>query len=80
MPRLHSGADIDRPEATKLPPIPEVVWQQLQETHSIDMHKNSTTNIKNSTHTSELKQKSYIESQTSPIRETLPQVSGSDTD
>ena len=32
MPRLHSGAAIDRPETTKLPPIPEVVWQQPQET------------------------------------------------
>ena len=35
MPRLHSGAAIDRPKTThlKLPPIPEVVWQQPQETH-----------------------------------------------
>ena len=35
MPRLHSGAAIDRPETTKLklPPIAEVVWQQPQETH-----------------------------------------------
>ena len=34
MPRLHSGAAIDTPETTqlKIPPIPEVVWQQPQET------------------------------------------------
>ena len=42
MPRLHSGAAIDIQETTKLPPIPEVVWQQLQETHLIDKHNKST--------------------------------------
>ena len=47
MPRLHSGAAIDRPETTKPPPIPEVVWQQPQETHLIDINNNSTTNITN---------------------------------
>ena len=34
MPRLHSGTASDRPEITKkskLPPIPEVVWQQPTE-------------------------------------------------
>ena len=34
MPRLHSGAACDRPEEkkiSKLPPIPEVVWQQPTE-------------------------------------------------
>ena len=34
MPRLHSGAACDRPETnniSKLPPIPEVVWQQHTE-------------------------------------------------
>ena len=72
MPRLHSGAAIDRPETTqlKLPPIPEVVWQQPQETHvpfKNETHKN--------THMPESKQRSDVESQTSPIKETLPQVS-----
>ena len=27
---FHSGAAIDRPETTKLPPVTEVVWQQPQ--------------------------------------------------
>ena len=80
MPRFHSGAAIDRPETTKLPPIPEVVWKQPQETHLIDIHKNSTTNINNSTHTPELERKDDAESQTSPIKEILPQVTGSDTE
>ena len=44
MPRLQS-----RTATPKLPPIPEVVWQQPQQTHLIDMHKNSITNIKHKT-------------------------------
>ena len=71
MPRLHSGAATDRPETTKLPPISQVVRQQLQETHLIDMFENSTSNNE---------RKNDIESQTSPIRETSSQVSGSDTE
>ena len=71
VPRLHSGAAIDRPETTKLPPIPEVVWQQPQETHWNNMHKNKTTNDK---------RRNDVESQTSPIWKTSPQVSGSETD
>ena len=71
MPRLHSRVAIDRPEITKLPPIPEVVWQQPQETHLKDIHKNTTNNIK---------RKNDVVSQTSPIRETSSQVSGSDTE
>ena len=71
MPRLHSRAAIDRPETTKLPPIAEVVWQQPQETHFFDKHKNSTTNNKS---------KNDVEAQTSPIKETSLQVSGSDTE
>ena len=71
MPRLHSGAAIDRPETTKLPPIPEVVWQQPQETHLIDIHNKSTHNIK---------RKNDVEAQASPIKETSSQVSGSDTE
>ena len=61
MPRLHSGAAIDRPETTKIPPIPEVVWQQLQETLLGDMHKNFTINIQ---------RKNGVKSQRSPIGET----------
>ena len=80
MPRLHSWAAIDRPETSKLPPIPEVVWQQPQETRSIDVHNNSATNNNNSTHTPEFKRKNDVEAQTSPIQETSPQVSGSGTE
>ena len=71
MPRPHSGAAIDRPGATKLPPMPEVVWQQPQETHLIDLHINSFIIIE---------RKIIIEAQTSPIKATSPQVSGSDTE
>ena len=47
MPRLHSGAAIDRPETThlKLPIIPEVVWQQPQETHVPNIYQNMTNEI-----------------------------------
>ena len=40
MPRLHFGAAINRPEVTHLtlPPIPEVVWQQPQETFLTNIH------------------------------------------
>ena len=71
MPRLHSGAATDRPETTKLPPISQVVRQQLKETHLICMFENSTSNNE---------RENYIESQTSPIGETSSQVSGSDTE
>ena len=46
MPRLHSGAAIERPETTKLQPIPEVVWQQPQENDLIDIYNNSVFKIK----------------------------------
>ena len=59
MPRIHSRAAIARPETTKHPPTPEVVWQQPQETHLIEIHKNSTTSIEC---------KIDVESQTSPMR------------
>ena len=44
MPRIHSGAATDRPEATHstLPPIPEVVWQQPQGTHLNNIHNDLT--------------------------------------
>ena len=79
MPRLHSGAAIDRPETTqlKLPPIPEAVWQQPQETNIYQTCNNETHK---KTHMPESKQSSVVESQTSPINETSPQVSVSSTE
>ena len=56
------------------------VWQQPQETHLGDMYKNSATNFGNSTNTPAFKRKNDVEAQTSPIQETSPQVSGSDTE
>ena len=66
-PRLHSGAAIDRPETTNLllPLIPEVVWQQPQETHLTNIHKISTTETLKNTHTPEIKQRNDVELQTS---------------
>ena len=79
MPRLHSGAATDRPEATHLtlPPIPKVVWQQPQETHLNNIHNDLTNENQNDTQTS--KQKNDVERQTSPIKKTSPQKSGSNT-
>ena len=80
MPRLRSGAAIDRPELTQLtlPPIPEVVWQQPQETHLTNIYNDLTNETQKDTHTP--KQKKDVEAQTSPIKETSSQVSGSDTE
>ena len=80
MPRLHSGAAIDRPEVTHLtlPPIPEVVWQQPQETHLTNIHNDLTNKTQKYTHTPE--QKNDVQAQRSPIKETSSQVSGSDTE
>ena len=82
MPRLHSGAAIDRPETTqlKLPPIPEVVWQQPQETHVSNIYQTCNNETHKNTHMPESKQRSDVESQTSPIKETSPQVSVSSTE
>ena len=82
MPRLHSGAAIDRPETTllKLPPIPEVVWQQAQETPVSNIYQIVTNKPHKYTHMPESKQGSDVESQTSPIKETSPQVSVSSTE
>ena len=47
MPRLHSGAARDRPETneiSKLPPIPEVVWQQSTEIITDQDNLNKTDN------------------------------------
>ena len=82
MPRLHSGAAINRPETThvKLPPIPEVVWQQPQETHASSMYQTVTNEIHKNTHKPKSKQRSDVESQTSPIKENSPQVCVSSTE
>ena len=80
MPRLHSGAAIDRPEVTHLtlPPIPEVVCQQPQETHIPSTHNDLTNDTHKVTRTP--KQKNDVEAQTSPIKETPFQLSGSNTE
>ena len=80
MPRLHSGAATDRPKATDLtfPPIPEVVWQQPQETYLNNIHNDLTNKTHKHTHTP--KQKNDVEAQTSPIKETSSQESGSNTE
>ena len=82
MPRLHSRAAIDRPETTHitLPLIPEVVWQQPQETHVLNNYQNLTNETHKITHMPELKQKIDVESQTPPMKKTLPQVSVSSTE
>ena len=80
MKRLHSGAAIDRPEVTHstLPPIPEVVCQQPRETHLTNIHNVLTSETHKDSSTP--KQKIYVEAQTSPIKETSSQISGSDTE
>ena len=82
MSRLHSGAAIDRPETThvKLPPIPEVVWQQPQETHVSNIYQTVINDNHENTRMRESKQSSDVESQTSPIKENSPQVSVSSTE
>ena len=82
MPRLHSGAAIDRPVTTQLkfPPIPEVVWQQPQETHVPNIDQTFNNETHKNTHMPESKQRSDVESQTSPIKETSPPVSVSSTE
>ena len=82
MPRLHSGSASDRPETThsKLPPSPEVVWQQPQETHVSNIYQTVTNETHKNTHMPESKQRSDVESQTSPIKETSPQASVSSTE
>ena len=79
MPRLHSGAAIDRPEVTHLTlaPIPEVVWEESQETNLTNIPNDLTDETHKDTHTP--KQKNDVEAQTSPIKETLSQVSVSHT-
>ena len=80
MPRLHSEASTDRPEETHLtlPPIPEVVWQQPQQTYLNIIRNDLTNQTHTQTHMS--KQKNDVEAQTSPMKETSFPVSGSDTE
>ena len=80
MPRLHSGAATDRPEATHLtfPLIPVVVWQQPQETYLTNIDNDLTNKTHKHTHTP--KQKNDVEAQTSPIKETSSQEPGSNTE
>ena len=82
MSRLHSGAATDRPQTTHLTlsPIPEVVWQQPQETHVINIHKTLTNKTHKTTQMLESKQRSHVESQMSPMKETSSQVSVSSTE
>ena len=82
MPRFHSRAAIDTTKVTPLtlPPIPEVVWQQPQETHLTNIHNVLTNEIHKNTHITEFKQRKNVEAHTSPIKETLSRISGSDTE
>ena len=82
IPRLYSGAAIERPETTHLtlPPTPEVVWQQPHETQVTNLHKTLTIETHKNTQMLESKQRSDVESQTSPMRETSSQVSVSSTE
>ena len=79
---LHSVAGTDRPETTivTLPPTPEVVWQQPQETHLTNFHETSTTETNKNACKPEFKERNDVELQTSPIKETSPQVPGSSTE
>ena len=82
MPRLYSGAATDRPETTHLtlPPIPEVVWQQPKETQVTNIHKTLTNEIRTNTPMPESKQRSDVETPTSPMKETSSQISVSSTE
>ena len=68
MPRLHSGTARDRPETNeiaKLPPIPEVVWQQPMEIITKQDELNNITN--------DSTLKTNVASQTSPPKGNQPQ-------
>ena len=74
-PRLHSGAECDGLETTKtakLPPIPEVVWQQPPDS-SLNRHtvikNNNDSSIRNTQET----QMANVASQTSPPKVIKPQ-------
>ena len=68
MPRLHCGAACDRPETNqilKIPPIPEVVWQQPTEIVANQDNLNNTNN--------DSTLKTDVASQTSPPKGTQQQ-------
>ena len=67
MSRLHSGSARDRPETkiSKLPPFPEVVWQQPTENVANQDNLNDTTN--------DSTLKANLASQTSPPKGNQPQ-------
>ena len=74
-PRLDSGTAIDRPETTeipKLPPIPEVVWQQPKETIT-DQANLTNTNKDSSIYNTQETSKTTLASHTSPPKGTQPQ-------
>ena len=81
MPRPHFGPAIDRPETNHLtlPPIPAVVWQQPQETHIPNIYQTLTKGTHKKTHIPESKQRSDVEPQASPMKDTSSQVSVSST-
>ena len=82
MPRHHSGAEIDRPEITRLtlPPTPQVVWQQPQETQVTNVLKTLNTQTDKNTQMPEFKWRNDVESRTLPMKETSYPVSGSSTE
>ena len=82
MPRLHSGTATDRQEITHLTlqPIPELVWQYPKETYVTNFHRTLTKETQTNTQMPESKQRSDVESQTSPMKETSSQVSVSSTE
>ena len=68
MPRLHSGSGCDRPETneiSKIPPIPEIIWQQPTKIVSDQNNLNNTHN--------DSTLKTNVASQTSPPKGTQPQ-------
>ena len=74
-PRLYSGAACDRPETTeisKLPPIPEVVWQQPSETSTNQCNLYNTNND-STKYCTQAASKRTIASQTSLPKGTQPQ-------
>ena len=79
MPRLHSGAARDRPETneiSKLPPIPEVAWQQPAENvanqdNLNNTHNDSTVKTNVASQTSlpkETQQQNYVNTTEQPSR------------
>ena len=82
MPRVHYGAANNRPETThlKLPLNPNVVWQQPQETYIPNIYQTFTIESQKNTHMSESRQRSDVQSQMSPMKESSSQVSASSTE